>query len=106
MNSEKDVLGEKLRSLERAREDLYFARVDAELIEKMRERAAAERAERLCPQCHEPLEQTFWRGLDLDLCPDCRGFWLDSGDIDRIDASGLAELGLADAAAARHKQDG
>ncbi len=45
-NSEKDRLGDKLRDLEHAREDLYFAERDRELIEKLRaEAAAAWRAE-------------------------------------------------------------
>ncbi|MEW6270484.1 MAG: hypothetical protein AB1689_14430 [Thermodesulfobacteriota bacterium] len=40
-NSEKDRLGDKLRDLEHAREDLYFAERDRRLIENLRAQSAA-----------------------------------------------------------------
>lgn len=40
-NSEKDRLGDKLKDLEHAREDLYFAERDRQLIERLRAEAAA-----------------------------------------------------------------
>jgi hypothetical protein len=40
-NDEKDRYGDKLRDLERAREDKYYADRDKELIEKMRREKAA-----------------------------------------------------------------
>jgi hypothetical protein len=40
-DSEKDRLGDKLRDLEHAREDLYFAERDRQLIEKLRAQSAA-----------------------------------------------------------------
>lgn len=39
MAPERDYLGDKLRLLERAREDTYFRKLDQELIEKMRQQA-------------------------------------------------------------------
>ena len=43
-NQEKDRLGDKLRDLERGREEDYFARKDRELLEKMkRERDATQK---------------------------------------------------------------
>ena len=42
MAPEKDYLGDKLRLLERAREDIYFRKLDQELIDKMRQQAAQE----------------------------------------------------------------
>jgi len=39
-NSEKDRLGDKLRDLEHAREDLFFAERDRLLIEKLRAQSA------------------------------------------------------------------
>jgi nucleotide-binding universal stress UspA family protein len=41
MAEDKDYLGEKLRLLERAREDIYFHKLDQELIAKMRQQATA-----------------------------------------------------------------
>jgi nucleotide-binding universal stress UspA family protein len=45
MAEEKDYLGEKLRLIERAREDTYFRQLDQALIAKMRQEAAKEAAE-------------------------------------------------------------
>jgi nucleotide-binding universal stress UspA family protein len=45
MAEEKDYLGEKLRLVERAREDTYFRQLDQALIAKMRQEAAKEAAE-------------------------------------------------------------
>jgi nucleotide-binding universal stress UspA family protein len=42
MAQEKDYLGDKLRLVERAREDIYFRKLDQELIDKMRQQAAQE----------------------------------------------------------------
>jgi universal stress protein A len=42
MAPERDYLGNKLRLLERAREDIYFRKLDQELIDKMRQQAAQE----------------------------------------------------------------
>lgn len=42
MAPDKDYLGEKLRLAERAREDAYFRKLDQELIDRMRQQAAAQ----------------------------------------------------------------
>lgn len=44
-DSGKDRLGEKLRDLEHAREDVFFAQRDRELIEKLRAQGEGWRAE-------------------------------------------------------------
>jgi hypothetical protein len=36
METEKDRFGEKMRLVERAKEDIYFAQRDRELLEKLR----------------------------------------------------------------------
>ena len=42
MAQEKDYLSDKLRLVERAREDIYFRKLDQELIDKMRQQATQE----------------------------------------------------------------
>lgn len=42
MAIDRDYLGEKLRLVERAREDAYFRKLDQELIDRMRQQAAAQ----------------------------------------------------------------
>lgn len=45
MATEKDYLGDKLRLVERARENTYFRKLDQELIDKMRQQAAPQEAQ-------------------------------------------------------------
>jgi len=45
-DDQKDRLGDKLRDLEKAREDDYFARRDRELVEKMRKQEKEEEGEK------------------------------------------------------------
>ena len=72
-------------------EDEYFARRDAELIEKQRRQqaAAAAAAERRthymkCPKCGHDLATVEFHGVQIDRCPNCDGVWLDHGELDRL----------------------
>ena len=37
-----------------------------------------------CPLCHAEMVARHRHGVEMDLCPDCRGIWLDRGELDRI----------------------
>lgn len=38
-----------------------------------------------CPHCHDPdLVMTSREGVEIDYCPQCRGVWLDRGELDKI----------------------
>ncbi len=37
-----------------------------------------------CPKCYEPLRIADRQGIEIDYCPDCRGIWLDRGELDKI----------------------
>lgn len=37
-----------------------------------------------CPNCSTPLVMTDRQGIEIDYCPDCRGVWLDRGELDKI----------------------
>ena len=37
-----------------------------------------------CPKCYEPLRIADRQGIEIDYCPDCRGIWLDKGELDKI----------------------
>ena len=42
-----------------------------------------------CPLCLDsPLEPKFVRGVEVDICPKCRGIWLDRGEIDKLGDDG------------------
>ncbi|MCB5425950.1 zf-TFIIB domain-containing protein [Altererythrobacter sp. CC-YST694] len=37
-----------------------------------------------CPVCAVPLAMTDRQGVEIDYCPQCRGVWLDRGELDKI----------------------
>jgi Zn-finger nucleic acid-binding protein len=37
-----------------------------------------------CPNCNVNLVMTERSGIEIDYCPDCRGVWLDRGELDKI----------------------
>lgn len=37
-----------------------------------------------CPKCYEPLRIAERQGVEIDYCPECRGIWLDRGELDKI----------------------
>lgn len=37
-----------------------------------------------CPDCNVNLVMTDRSGIEIDYCPDCRGVWLDRGELDKI----------------------
>lgn len=38
----------------------------------------------LCPVCKVTLTMTDRQGIEIDYCPNCRGVWLDRGELDKI----------------------
>ena len=37
-----------------------------------------------CPNCNVSLTMTERSGIEIDYCPNCRGVWLDRGELDKI----------------------
>lgn len=37
-----------------------------------------------CPTCNISLVMTDRSGVEIDYCPECRGVWLDRGELDKI----------------------
>ncbi|MFL5475522.1 MAG: zf-TFIIB domain-containing protein [Gemmatimonadales bacterium] len=72
-------------------EDEYFAREDAELMRRERERAqaaatAAERASHYmkCPKDGYDLTSSTVHGVQIETCPHCGGMWLDAGELEAV----------------------
>ena len=38
----------------------------------------------LCPACRVSLVMSERSGIEIDYCPQCRGIWLDRGELDKI----------------------
>ncbi|WP_312790430.1 zf-TFIIB domain-containing protein [Sphingobacterium sp.] len=37
-----------------------------------------------CPNCNETLLMTERHRIEIDYCPNCRGVWLDKGELDKL----------------------
>ena len=85
MADQKDKFGETMKLVERAKEDIYFAQRDKELIEKIK--AQLQKIERTtsrlqCPKCPGELETYNFQGFILDRCHKCGGIWMDKGELE------------------------
>ena len=69
-------------------EDEYFAKQNAELIKEMREKLDNERKAQerkahymKCPKCGADLKEQLHDHVKVDICPECKGMWLDAGEM-------------------------
>jgi hypothetical protein len=46
----------------------------------------------LCPVCKVGLSMSDRQGVEIDYCPQCRGVWLDRGELDKIIERASAEF--------------
>lgn len=44
-----------------------------------------------CPECDMPMKVTNYEDVLIDVCPSCRGVWLDRGELQKIIAIVRAE---------------
>ena len=87
MADEKDRFGEAMRLAERAKEDIYFAEQDRELLNKLKEQL--KKVDRTaneihCPKCAGLLETYSFHEIILDRCPICGGIWMDKGELEAV----------------------
>jgi Zn-finger nucleic acid-binding protein len=79
-----------MRLVEQAKEDIYFAQKDRELIAKLKEEMKkvdkpGEGGQQLvCPKCQGTLQSYVFMEIFLDRCQGCGGLWLDQGELERI----------------------
>ena len=52
------------------------------------------------PHCDVNLLMTDRQGVEIDYCPECRGVWLDRGELDKIVERSHVEMGSAAGGAA------
>jgi Zn-finger nucleic acid-binding protein len=48
---------------------------------------------RICPACGATLVNLDRDGILIDRCPECRGVWLDRGELEKLLANGNVESG-------------
>jgi uncharacterized protein len=55
-----------------------------------------------CPKCNVTLSMTDRQGVEIDFCPQCRGIWLDRGELDKIIERAGSAIAPPPAAAPAH----
>ena len=60
----------------------------------------------LCPACRVDLVMSERHGVEIDYCPQCRGVWLDRGELDKILERGAAEYGARPASPPGERRPG
>lgn len=87
MTDSKDRFGDKLREKEKAEENRFFAEQDAARLEKLRsEKEKKEFEGGHCPRDGAKLVEQTLEKVSVDICPTCNGIWLDSGELEAIEA--------------------
>jgi hypothetical protein len=87
MADEKDRFGDTMRLVERAKEDIYFAERDRELINKLKEqlrKVDTAGREIHCPKCVGLLETYSFHEILVERCSKCGGIWLDKGELEAV----------------------
>lgn len=46
----------------------------------------------ICPVCEVSLSMADRQGVEIDFCPQCRGVWLDRGELDKIIERSVSEI--------------
>ena len=87
MADEKDKFGETMTLVERAKEDIYFAERDRELLGKLKaqlQKTSKTAIDLRCPKCPGYLEGYIFHGFALDRCDQCGGVWMDRGELEGV----------------------
>ena len=90
MNDEKDRFGDFFSLVERAREDVYFAERERQLLEKQKhhlEKAHQNQLEshaRNCPQCGVELHNSSLMDFAVSRCSGCGGIWIERAELQRF----------------------
>jgi hypothetical protein len=74
MADDKDRLGDKLRDVEAAREDLWAKKLDEELLAKLRQKQSSTVE---CPRCKKMMTAQAKGGVAVLVCPDGHGAWVE-----------------------------
>jgi hypothetical protein len=89
MEDPKDRLGKKLKDKEKAEEDLFFERQDAETLARLKAKQEAPLETRHpgqgnCPWCNTPLVHVKLHGIGVEQCPKDCGIWLPANQVETL----------------------
>jgi Zn-finger nucleic acid-binding protein len=86
METERDRFGDTMKLVERAKEDIYFAQKDRELIQhlkaKLKETPVSFNFR--CPKCDRDMATYTFMDIVVQRCRSCEGIWLERGTLQTI----------------------
>lgn len=88
---------------ERNLEDEYFAKLDAEAKAKLKSKLDAEQASMTkeerrtlhlnhCGKCGANMDTRAFRGIEIEVCPDCGAVLLDPGELEQLAGSDSTDV--------------
>ena len=67
------------------KEDEFFERQERERLEDLERQRRKKSLERKCPRCQNIILVPERHGdVEMDRCPECRGVWLDAGELEEL----------------------
>jgi hypothetical protein len=81
--TEKDPFHDKLHDKGKAAEDLFIQQEERKRLERLRQSAVAG-GSRACPKDNTRLVTRVNGGLQIEMCPACRGVWLDAAEVELV----------------------
>lgn len=90
MNESKDRYGEFISLVERARQEVFFAAKDRELLDKLKHRlenapqGQLEFHARNCPECGIALGNSSLMSFAVSRCSSCGGIWIDHAVLQQL----------------------
>jgi|ERR1051326_139462 Zn-finger nucleic acid-binding protein len=86
METEKDRFGDTMKLVEKAKEDIYFAQKDRELIQRLKAQLKETPASFNfhCPKCDGEMATYTFMDIVVERCHRCEGIWLDRGTLQTI----------------------
>ena len=52
----------------------------------------------LCPNCNSSMSAVSRQAVEFDMCPSCRGVWLDRGELEKLIAAGRGDASVQETA--------
>ncbi len=82
----RQVTQQELSARPLTKEDEFFRKQEAEVLELARRQREDKDGQRQCPTCPDVLVSEAFGDIEIDRCHTCQGIWLDPGELEILSA--------------------
>ena len=75
-------MADSWNDMKRAKEEQFFAEENNKALERLK--AARSGKKRLSPVTGNPMNEVTMMGVNVDVCPESGGIWLDKGELELL----------------------